>query len=117
MLAWLRRLFGTAPVPRLPTDTSPDGLYSKLRHRALTTPREEVPLTTPPIQSPAWGMLTELDLKGSTVTLFVLADGTTSLFRSAGGVIGGQSHETARKAAVTLLDVANGLIAHFNPPQ
>jgi len=80
---------------RVSTDPSPNGVYSGLRHQALTTNRTEVGITAPSAEAPAWGVLMETGYDSVTVTLLALSDGTTSLyFSNRGGVIGGQGHET-----------------------
>jgi hypothetical protein len=58
----------------------------------------------------------EMGLPGATVTLFALADGTTSLYLSAGGgVIGGQGHESVREASTAFLATANKFRQHLHP--
>src|SRR5262245_979165 len=95
-------------VPRVSTDTSPDGVYSGLRHQALSVSRIESGIDERPSTAPAWGLLMESGYDDATMTLFALADGTTSIyFSNGGGVIGGHGHETVRNANTQLLKQAN----------
>ena len=101
---------------RVSSDTSPNGVYSGLRHNALTIKRLEVGIPSPSPGAPAWGVLMETGHGPVTVTLFALADGTTSLYFSNGaGVIGGQGNEMVRKANGAFLNQANQLLAHLKP--
>ena len=95
-------------VPRVSTDTTPDGTYSRLRHRALSVSRIELGIDERPSTAPVWGIMMESGYDDATMTLFALADGTTSIyFSNGGGVIGGHGHETVRNANVELLKEAN----------
>lgn len=101
-------------MTRVSTDTSPDGVYSGLRHQALSVRRTEVGIADPPLEAPAWGILMETGYEPETVTLFALADGTTSLyFSNGGGMIGGHSHEPVRRANVHLMHEANQKLPLF----
>src|SRR5712671_7117575 len=87
------------------SDTSPDEVYSVLRNQALSTNRTENGIATPPPAAPAWGILMETGYDLATVTLFALADGTTSLYISnGGGMIGGQAHEAVRNANAAFIN-------------
>lgn len=95
------------------TDTSPNGVYSELRSQALSTNRSEVGIS-PADGALAWGTLMETGYDGVTVTLFALADGTTSLyFSNGGGVIGGQAHESVRRANAAFLDQTNHFLGQL----
>jgi len=107
----------------LANDTSPNGVYSGLRQQALTRRSSEIGIV-PASDTEAWGVLMEWEYKGINLTLLTLADGTTSLYISnGGGVIGGQSHETVRRASAALLAEVNSQLAHlrkcetFPPPE
>ena len=67
--------------------------------------------------SPVWGILMEMVVpNGMLVTLLSLADGTSSVYFGSGGVvIGGQSNENVRQAAVGFLATANELYRHMAP--
>ena len=103
-------------ITRVSTDTSPDGVYSGLRHQALSVSRTEAGIPEPPLDAPAWGILMETGYEGTTVTLFALSDGTTSLyFSNGGGMIGGHAHETVRNANARLIHEANQNLKLFTP--
>ena len=94
---------------------SPKGVYSSLRHQALSTNRTEIGISLP-TDALAWGTLMETGYDGVTVTLFALADGTTSLyFSNGGGVIGGQGHESVRRANKAFLNQTNQSLEHLSP--
>ena len=115
MFGWIRKLFGkSSGPPRVPTDTSPKGVYSSLRGGALSTRRAEVGIPAPPRKAPVWGMLMETGFPEATVTLFAVTDGTTSLyFSNGGGVLGGHAHESVREANAEFLETANRLSRHL----
>jgi hypothetical protein len=109
MASWLRKIFGKASDPtRVPRDTSPNGVYSGLRHQALSLRRADGGIPAPPPDAPIWGMLMEIGHPGATATLFTVIDGTTSLYLSSGGgIIGGQGHENVREANAAFIKTAN----------
>ena len=118
MLDWLRRLFGKSPrVPRLPNDRSPRGVYSSLRHEALSYSRAvEIGLPEPPPHSPAWGVIMEIGTSDYTSTVVAFGDGSTSLYVSSGFVvIGGGEHENVREANSKFIQTANQLHQHLEP--
>jgi hypothetical protein len=94
------------------------GTYGLLRGLALSVERSKVGITEPPSGCPIWGLLMEerIPLLGTTITLFSLADGTTSMYLEKGGsVIGGHSHESVRQAAAAFLAAANRLHRSMEP--
>lgn len=101
---------------RVSSDTSPNGVYSKLRDQALATNRSEAGLSAPSPGAPVWGVVMETGHEEVTVTLFALTDGTTSLYLSnGGGVIGGHDHEAVRKVSAGFIDQANHSLLHLKP--
>jgi hypothetical protein len=115
MLEWLRKLFGATPAPvREPTDTSPGGVYTGLRRKALSIRRNQVGIGPSTSTATVWGGLMEIGRPRTTASLFVLVDGTASLYLSSGGgVIGGQAHDTVRAAGARFLETANALAQHL----
>lgn len=98
------------------TDTSPNGVYSSLRHQALSTNRSEAEIAVPPTDAPAWGILMETGYDEATATLLALSSGTTSLYISNGsGVIGGEGHQSVLKANAAFLNQANHSLQYFEP--
>jgi len=112
-MPWFSKRSKSSPL--VATDTSPNGVYSGLRSQALSTNRFDVGVS-PAEGALAWGTLMETGYDGATVTLLALADGTTSLyFSSGGGVIGGQAHETVRRANAEFLAQTNHFLAQLVP--
>jgi hypothetical protein len=81
-------------------------VYGQMRQEALTTPPEELEFERrwPRV----WGSLMELGLpSGAVATLVVFADGTTSLYSSAGGgIVGSGSQRTVRQASEAFMQAA-----------
>jgi hypothetical protein len=117
MPGWLKKILGESPDPTfVSTDTSPDGVYSRLRHQALYAKRIDVGISPPAADAPAWGALMETGYDAATVTLFALAGGTTSLYISTGGgVIGGEDHESVQQSNAAFIQEANRLLPHLEP--
>jgi hypothetical protein len=95
------------------TDTSPNGVYSALRHQALSTNRSEAEIAVPPTDAPAWGILMETGYDEATVTLLALSSGTT--ISNGSVVIGGEGHESVLKANAAFLNRANHSLQYFEP--
>jgi len=114
---WFRKLIGNASSPPpVPLDTSPGGVYSGLRHQALSTKRTEIGIAAPSPDAPVWGVLMETGYPGATATLFTLSDGSTSLYLSSGGgVIGGHAHEHVRQANAAFIHIANQFYQQMTP--
>jgi hypothetical protein len=81
-------------------------VFGQLRQQALTTPPEELEFERrwPRV----WGSVMELGLpSGAVATLVVFADGTTSLYSSAGGgIVGSGSQRTVRRASDEFMEAA-----------
>jgi tetratricopeptide (TPR) repeat protein len=117
MFDWLRRLFHRSPAfPRVATDRTRGGAYSRLRHKALNSTRTELNLPERPAESPAWGVVMERGYPGATITVAAFAPNVTSLYGSDGKtVIGGEFDEYIRQANVKLIDTADQFLEHFEP--
>lgn len=81
-------------------------VFSQMRQEALTTPPEELQFEGR--RPRVWGSVMELGLPtGRVATLVVFADGTTSLYSSAGGgIVGSGSQRTVRRASDEFLEEA-----------
>ncbi|HYW11237.1 MAG TPA: hypothetical protein VE871_04750, partial [Longimicrobium sp.] len=81
-------------------------VFSQMRQEALTTPPEELQFEGR--RPRVWGSVMELGLStGRVATLVVFADGTTSLYSSAGGgIVGSGSQRTVRRASDEFLEEA-----------
>ena len=103
-------------APPVATDTSPQGVYSKLRQSALTVDRSRVGIPPSSPDAPVWGVLMEMGYDKATITLFTLIDGTTSLyFSNGGGVIGGHGHEPVCEANAAFIAEANRSLSLLKP--
>lgn len=105
---------GLMGPPRFSTDTSEGKTYSRLRYGALTVPREQVGIPTPPSDSPAWVVLMETGFPNLTETLVLVSDGSSSMYMSNGdGVRGGHGYEKVRNANAAFIKLANRDLHHF----
>jgi len=117
MFNWLRKVFGNSSnSPQVSSDTSHGGVYSGLRHQALSATRTDFGISPLSPDLPIWGVLMESGYPEGTATLFALSDGTTSLYLSSGGgIIGGQGHENVRQANTKFIKLANEFYESFKP--
>jgi hypothetical protein len=108
MANFLSRLFSRKPKePRLPRDTSPNGVYTGLRSAALASKPSTFGLADTSSATQVYALLMDMGYPTATATIFVGADGTASLYTSTGGdVIGDQAHKSVRNAVELLLAVA-----------
>lgn len=78
-----------------------------LRQMALTTPANKLGFTADEDFPTVYGVLTDWDIGGNTATIMSMRDGTASLYTTSKfGVIGGQGHESVRRAAARYVKVA-----------
>jgi hypothetical protein len=74
--------------------------YLKLRQQALQTKREGLGLPPPQGDDEIYGLLMEMEIADSVVTLVCFANGEASLcYQSGGGMVGEPSHEEVHRAA------------------
>jgi hypothetical protein len=80
-------------------------IYMDLRRKALaTTPQN---LGRDPKSTEPYGLLMEMGIQISVVTLVCFADGDANVYhKTGGGMIGGSSHESVRKTAKAFIDLA-----------
>ena len=87
-----------------PAEDSP-GVH--LRQTALTTPVSQLGFSSDSDFPRVYGVLTDWDIGGVTVTIMSLRDGTASLYTtSTFGVIGGKEHRSVRQAATRYVKLA-----------
>lgn len=81
-------------------------VYGEMRQQALTTSPDELEFEGR--RPRVWGSMMELGLSsGHVATLVVFADGTTSLYSSAGGgIVGSGSQRTVRLASDEFMEAA-----------
>jgi hypothetical protein len=85
-------------------EESAETVYRNLRREALATTVDKLALGRTYASDEPYGLLMEMEISGSVVTLVCFATGDASLYyRTGGGMVGGSAHETVRKAAVELV--------------
>ena len=86
----------SAPKPAKP----PEEVYAGLRKEALETTPMNVGMAGQIQDDEPYGMLMEMSIANSVVTLACFGSGDASVFyQTGGGMVGGISHEPVRKAA------------------
>lgn len=116
----MRRLFttvlaflglgGAANASVLPKE--PDAITQDLRMMALALTPDAIGISQQSYPHEVWGVLMETGMERGAYTLVALADGTTSLYFSAGGgIIGAGEHTSVRQASGQLIDLANESVA------
>ena len=87
-----------------------------LRQMVLTTPVSEVGFTADAAFPVVYGVLTEWDIDGVTATVVSMRDGMASLYTTSSfGIIGGEGHESVRRAATRYVKVAGQLVQSGKP--
>jgi hypothetical protein len=93
---------------------SPAEVYAGLRRQILTVNPADVGLTSTQALPRVWGAMIEIGPGHGSVTLVALADGTTSLYTSAGGgIIGAGEHSRIAAATRALLAVVEQHLAQM----
>jgi|HubBroStandDraft_3_1064219.scaffolds.fasta_scaffold58048_2 hypothetical protein len=102
------------PAPKV--EQPPEQVFADLRRQALATDPSLLALPGELGPDDAFGLLMEIGISGSVVTLACFADGDARLlYRSGGGMIGGIGHETVRKAAKDLVALAQAALPLMTP--
>lgn len=82
-------------------------VYDKLRNQIFALQPSQIGLTPEKLPAGLWGVVIELGYENGVGTLLALAEGTVSLYFSAGGgSLGHGAHPGPRKAAILLLQCA-----------
>jgi deazaflavin-dependent oxidoreductase (nitroreductase family) len=88
-------------------------VFSDLRDHALHAPRASLGLAAPSSATTPWGVLMETGYAEATATVVAFADGSASIYLSTGGgFLGGQGHETVRRAAIGMVQAAGPAQSH-----
>jgi hypothetical protein len=102
------------PAPKV--EQPPEQVFADLRRQALAANPSVLALPAELGPDDAFGLLMEIGISGSVVTLACFADGDARLlYRSGGGMIGGIGHETVRKAAKDLVALAQAALPLMTP--
>ena len=104
-MAFFKKLFsGKPPAER----KSPAEVYAGLRNRILTK--------RPPTFTGFWGVVMDMGMPNGIATMIAVADGTVSMYTSAGGgIIGVGPHEGPKRVASDLLQAAPEFSSHCEP--
>src|SRR4051794_38082842 len=96
---------------------SPDSVYEGLRTAALEV--TEAAVGKPPPEHPnLLGAVIDIPREGGTASVVAMADGTTSMYTTAGGgTIGAGAHDTVAHATRALLAALEGSIEMFPADQ
>ena len=88
-------------------EPQPEAVYMNLRRRAIETVPDTLGLPGEIKEQDAYGLLMEMAVPNSTVTLACFANGEANLYyRTGGGMVGGIAHENVRNAAKELVALA-----------
>jgi len=95
----------------------PEVVYMRLREQALETQRETLGLPGLPGEvksDEVYGLLMEMEIAGSVVTLVCFASGDASIYyQSGGGMVGGISHDNVRKAAKEFISLGQNALSRM----
>ena len=82
--------------------------YLGLRNQILQLKREKTGLPAPSKPDEPWAAIMDWGVANGTATVVAVSDGTASVYLSSGGggIGGGQSHESMRKAARNMVSAA-----------
>ena len=81
-------------------EESAETIYKDLRRKALETPRSRLALPEGFPEDAPHGLLMEIGISGSVMTLACFATGDASVYyRTGGGMVGGIGHEAVRNVA------------------
>jgi hypothetical protein len=106
------------PVRKRPVkpEQTPEEVYMHLRKQALETTPESLGQAGQVHNDEAYGVVMEMGLPSSVVTLACFADGDARVcYKTGGGMIGGGGHERVRKAAKELVLLAQKALPGMTP--
>lgn len=104
-----------APRPARPEEP-PEAVFAKLRKRAFETTAESLRLAGSLKEDEPYGVVMEMGMPSSVVTLACFGDGDASLlYQSGGGVTGGGAHENVRRAAKGFVAAAQAAVPLMAP--
>jgi hypothetical protein len=112
-------LFGLTPKKAsdadVPKKANPE-IYPEMRDLMLHGSRAAFGLSGSFAKNQPWGVLMETGYAEGSATLVAMADGSASIYLSSGGgTIGGITHETIRKAAQQMVQIASQFQPQMNP--
>ncbi len=102
---------GPSPAARsavAKVEKSPEDVYMSMREKALRKNPEELFLPDGLKPDEPYGALMEMGIPNSVVTLACFADGDAGIYyKTGGGMKGGGSHETVRRAAKQFITLSH----------
>jgi hypothetical protein len=94
----------------------PEVVHANLRRQALQTTPDRLNLPGHLKDEEAYGLLMEMVIGDSVVTLACFGDGNASLYyQSGGGMVGGIAHESVRKAAKDCIALTQRALPRMSP--
>jgi hypothetical protein len=104
---------GAAPARNGGKET-PEEAYMRLRYQALTTIAARLGLPGELKPNDPYGVLMEMGIPKSVVTLAAFADGDARLYyKTGGGMVGGISHESVRRAAQEFVGLSRKVLGRM----
>jgi hypothetical protein len=101
------RAVAAAARPAARPEPTPEETYMDLRRQALGADPAKLGLAGDEAPGEPYGVLMEMGISNSVVTLACFADGDARLFyKTGGGMIGGISHDSVRKVSKDLVALA-----------
>lgn len=106
----------TQKAPEKPEESA-ETVYKDLRKKALETPRSRISLPEGYPEDAPHGLVMEMGIPGSVVTLVCFANGDASVYyRAGGGMVGGIGHETVRTVAKDFVSLAVTVLPRMIQP-
>lgn len=104
-----------AERPAKPADP-PEVVYANLRKRAFETNPQSLGSAGDVREDEAYGVIMEMGIGETVLTLSCLADGDAGLYyQSGGGMKGGGAHENIRRAAKEFVALAQKVLPQMSP--
>ena len=93
---------------------TPEDAYMRLRYQALTTIAARLGLPGELKANDPYGVIMEMGIPKSVVTLAAFADGDARLYyKTGGGMVGGISHQSVRQAAQELVSLSRKVLGRM----
>jgi hypothetical protein len=108
----------TEPIRKKPVkpEQPPEVVYMNLRQEALAMTPESLGQAGQVHNDEAYGVVMEMGMGTSVVTLACFADGDARLYyKTGGGMVGGHGHERVRKAAKEFVLLAHKALPGMTP--
>ena len=104
------------PVKPVKPADPPEVVYANLRKRAFETSPQSLGSAGDVGENEAYGVIMEMGISDSVLTLACFADGDAGLYyKSGGGMKGGGAHENIRRAAKQFVALAQQALPQMSP--